>query len=290
MKKIKVMVIVVIGMLVFCGCGNKRNSNIFTDTSGFNEEIPNKNEITEKEKLIECLTNTDWIKNNLKPSNTLNYENSRYTFVKLYERNSIILQVEDESNLTREYFLIQSKNNDISVTNVGSMHINHGIILVDKYSRIGKLNWGHMGEENTIYYDYDKNAEIIKEFGYSSEYFIEYYIDKNVTDEKTYNLQYQQYDGRYKYSIFMPLSDKMLKTILLDEVDYDAIYEESQFFSEGLAGVKKDGKWGYINAEGEEVIPCIYDSVYYFFEGRARVEKNGEYMWIDKAGEEIIGK
>lgn len=34
------------------------------------------------------------------------------------------------------------------------------------------------------------------------------------------------------------------------------IYDEVKSFSNGLANVKKDGKWGYINIAGEEVLPC----------------------------------
>lgn len=37
------------------------------------------------------------------------------------------------------------------------------------------------------------------------------------------------------------------------------IYEDAEPFKDGLAAVKINGKWGYINAEGETVIPTIYD-------------------------------
>lgn len=30
---------------------------------------------------------------------------------------------------------------------------------------------------------------------------------------------------------------------------------------QGLCSVKVNGKWGYINTEGQIVIPCIYDNV-----------------------------
>lgn len=38
------------------------------------------------------------------------------------------------------------------------------------------------------------------------------------------------------------------------------IYEDALPFSHGLAGVKLNGKYGYINTEFNEVIPCKYDS------------------------------
>lgn len=48
-------------------------------------------------------------------------------------------------------------------------------------------------------------------------------------------------------------------------------YEDAQKFSEGLAAVKKDGKWGYIDEQGEVVVPFQYDVAYVFNEGYAVV-------------------
>lgn len=42
-------------------------------------------------------------------------------------------------------------------------------------------------------------------------------------------------------------------------------------FSEGLARVEIDGKWGFINEKGELVIPCECDEVGCFYEGYAKV-------------------
>ena len=39
------------------------------------------------------------------------------------------------------------------------------------------------------------------------------------------------------------------------------VYDEIIMFSEGLAMVKKDDKWGFINSVGELMISCIYSSV-----------------------------
>lgn len=44
---------------------------------------------------------------------------------------------------------------------------------------------------------------------------------------------------------------------LLDKSEYDYIIQ----FREGLAQVKKEDKWGFINTEGKEIIPTKYDEV-----------------------------
>ncbi len=43
-------------------------------------------------------------------------------------------------------------------------------------------------------------------------------------------------------------------------------------------------KYGFIDKQGKQVIPCIYDSVYSFDDGITRVEQNGEWFFIDKKG------
>ncbi len=57
-------------------------------------------------------------------------------------------------------------------------------------------------------------------------------------------------------------------------------------FHSGLAIVRYDGKEGYINIEGKEVIPCIYDKVTSFGKNYATVYKDGQTILIDKVGNE----
>ena len=48
-------------------------------------------------------------------------------------------------------------------------------------------------------------------------------------------------------------------------------YEDASAFINGLAAVKKDGKWGYINTDNEVVVPFQYDLAGEFNEGYAIV-------------------
>lgn len=59
-------------------------------------------------------------------------------------------------------------------------------------------------------------------------------------------------------------------------------------FSEGLACVKKDGLWGFIDKEGKVVIPYQYAEESIFREGRAVVRKNDTLIIIDKNGNRIV--
>ena len=66
------------------------------------------------------------------------------------------------------------------------------------------------------------------------------------------------------------------------------IYDNAHCFSEGLARVEINDKWGLINKKGEEVVKPIYDYIYDFEEGLASVEINDKWGFINKDGEEVI--
>lgn len=64
----------------------------------------------------------------------------------------------------------------------------------------------------------------------------------------------------------------------------DAVYDDAGSFSEGLAPVKKNGKWGYINKTGHSVIPYKYEAAGSFSEGYAVVKMFDKYGFIDAEG------
>jgi hypothetical protein len=65
-------------------------------------------------------------------------------------------------------------------------------------------------------------------------------------------------------------------------------YDDFINFSEGLAKVHKDNKWGFIDKTGKEIIPCIFENIQEFSDGLARVSKDEKWGFIDKTGTEVI--
>lgn len=53
-------------------------------------------------------------------------------------------------------------------------------------------------------------------------------------------------------------------------------YEDAYVFSEGLAAVKKNGKWGYVNENDEVIIDFKYSFVNSFKEGKAIVARDDD--------------
>lgn len=66
------------------------------------------------------------------------------------------------------------------------------------------------------------------------------------------------------------------------------IYESAADFLGGTAAVRRNGKRGYIDKTGQEVIPCRYDAIGKFYEGFAPAQIDGKWGCIDKNGAEII--
>ena len=67
-----------------------------------------------------------------------------------------------------------------------------------------------------------------------------------------------------------------------------ARYDRAGNFSEGLASVEINGKWGFIDKSGNMVIPARYYDAWSFSEGLALVEINYKRGFIDKSGTLVI--
>jgi len=56
----------------------------------------------------------------------------------------------------------------------------------------------------------------------------------------------------------------------------------------GLEKIEMNGKWGYIDKTGREVIPVKYDTISDFKRGLAKVKLDGKWGIINENGKEII--
>ncbi len=75
-----------------------------------------------------------------------------------------------------------------------------------------------------------------------------------------------------------------------DEVEWLIVpkFSSGRDFSEGLAAVYNNGKYGFINDRGDTVIDFQYDAVLNFSEGLASVVINRKFGFINTKGEAII--
>lgn len=77
------------------------------------------------------------------------------------------------------------------------------------------------------------------------------------------------------------------KKVSSDFTEIPFNYDYIGDFCDGLALVENDGQWGYINENGDEVIPCVYEMAGPFSDGLAYVLPANEdkYVYIDTNGQ-----
>lgn len=77
--------------------------------------------------------------------------------------------------------------------------------------------------------------------------------------------------------------------LLLDGQETEHRYDGARPFGDsGYAAVERDGKWGFITPEGEEVIPVSFDNALSFSQHLAAVELDGDWGYVSLKGEVVI--
>ena len=66
------------------------------------------------------------------------------------------------------------------------------------------------------------------------------------------------------------------------------MYEYADGFEGGLARVKQDGKWGFLDPMGSFAVPARYTETLYFTENLCAVKEGGKWGYIDRAGGTVI--
>ena len=65
-------------------------------------------------------------------------------------------------------------------------------------------------------------------------------------------------------------------------------YEDADNFPDGLVKVKSAEGWGFVNENGEEIVPCKYEEVNNFLDGPFLVQSKYGWGFVNEDGEEII--
>ncbi|MEG0308779.1 MAG: WG repeat-containing protein [Clostridium sp.] len=87
---------------------------------------------------------------------------------------------------------------------------------------------------------------------------------------------------------FLLLVTILITVFLLTSCNTKDEYEDAMIFTEGLAGVKLRGLYGFIDIEGNLKIKPSYEQVQNFYDGKALVKQNGLWGLIDKTNTVII--
>lgn len=120
---------------------------------------------------------------------------------------------------------------------------------------------------------------------------------KGVVDRNG-SLIFEDKDGKYKGFTYLGSGIFAAK---IEENKYDfldstgALLSKSPYtnswlrsVSEERLSVSRDGKYGFLDLSGNEIVPLIYEEAFPFQEGVAAVCREGKWGFIDKAGTEVI--
>ncbi len=153
------------------------------------------------------------------------------------------------------------------------------------------------------------NRPDMYEMDATERYFAENYPELEITwvntNKTNFNIKYENTgnDDRYivnyvKGGLYYPLVINKKSGEVIKTADYDAIYD----YTEGRAAVYycdrklyKDGRYsvdnyrsGFIDINGNEVIPTIYERTYPFSEGLAQVKRGDKFGYIDYDGNIVL--
>ncbi|HQP50265.1 MAG TPA: WG repeat-containing protein [Spirochaetota bacterium] len=128
--------------------------------------------------------------------------------------------------------------------------------------------------QDAYFYGISLNG-ITREIGYISDYF-------------GYSNGYYLVRRRSLY-YFMGVHGKDYK--LKKEYDITTGFEDAIKFSEGLAAVRFEGKWGFVDASKGDAVFIInpqFEKAYSFSDGLAAVKVGGKWGYVDNSGQFII--
>ena len=84
---------------------------------------------------------------------------------------------------------------------------------------------------------------------------------------------------------------KQIRQLEVDKVELlcrHLQYEHIDYFSDDLALVQREGKYGFIDKLGNEIVALKYDDALPFSENLAAVEQNEKFGFIDTTGKVVI--
>jgi len=171
----------------------------------------------------------------------------------------------------------------------------YGMLAVER-----KGKWGFVNKSSgkivvplkydTVLHFFLKNADVFINCEVGRKHWV---IDLNGRPVREMRLE-DDFSGGFDFSEGLSkFYDRKSSKIRYGFIDEDgnivipAIYDDVSKFSEGLVSVQKDGKYGYINKQGQVVAPIIYDYGNDFHNGKAEVRQNGKSFYIDKKGNQI---
>ncbi|MEO1259615.1 MAG: WG repeat-containing protein [Bacteroidota bacterium] len=156
--------------------------------------------------------------------------------------------------------------------------------MIVEANRAESLRWGYIDTLGRVVIEpaYDFANDFVDSFAVNQKQGKWGVIDQN--EKVVLPFEYNNivsFHGNWKVGVKSP------KRLVFNSNGYERvtkIYVRQGQFSENRCRVQMDNLWGYMDEEGNEVIPCQFVEARDFSEGLAAVKKEGRWSFIDKAG------
>lgn len=217
-----------------------------------------------------------------------------------------------QDNIGTDFYTLTMSNDSTGIAKTGFINGKGEIVIepaTEQYSSFGNEGEGtvftsHRGD-SFIYGDADGIRDIDVSHYSSIDSFREGYATvtfksdgKKAVIDKYGSLIFEDEEKKYKGFTYV---GEGLFAAEIEQNKYDfldnkgALLSKKSYTNDWVWSVKeerllvsRDGKYGFLDLSGDEIIPLIYDEAYSFSEGLAPFSKKGKWGFIDKAGEEII--
>jgi len=165
-------------------------------------------------------------------------------------------------------------------------------------SRDKKGGWGYIKDTKQLFL-LDSELRIIKPIFYSNfgffgnEHFFPVLVDSaywNFADLEGRLINNKEYQRVWRFSNGLACVKRNNQYGFINVKGVEVIPVKYSFgfsFSEGFAGVAKDGMYGFIDTNGRPITAYKYTFVHDFKNGFAIVETNGRFTLINKKGKEL---
>jgi len=192
---------------------------------------------------------------------------------------------------TQKYVVYEKQNysihfwNDTTqlILNVDTVHaVYPNFILVEVNSQKGILNYQNEWKIPPIYQEVITNGTDIIVMEEDKYYFVDMLHKKKLKYGFEEAYCFSEGLALVKWNELYGFVNQEGKWIT------DCEFLNAQPFQEGLAPVEKNNRWGFINTKNELVIPYIYDFVFPFYKGRAIVQYKGKWGVINQTGKIIL--
>lgn len=197
----------------------------------------------------------------------------------------------------------------------GAMDVTTKIIIEPKYNSLGSYKYGYMVYSNSKYSNGLMKIDGTATIPDDGMHMVSYYplspvdtlvivhqvkfIQRNGVPYRNDNGKIYSVNGKFLYDIqyeeclqqnngFFLVSNKEMKRGMMNasgKIVVEPGYRVLQWFQPGLKQVEKNGKWGFIDDAGREIIPCTYEDSEPFKNGLAAIYVGGrryDYIFPDK--------